>query len=450
MVLRTLFLNRQALWLVMVSVAHAAVAQILVLALADVAQQVSTDRVLPVAQLAIIAACLATGYVLAPLVGLTTLLWHQAGIEAFLHRATHVLVGRTDVFNRTDTRAHRTTGLMGAGWEILDGVCSYLQQLWLVAVRAVLTIATVSYLVNPALLLAYAASLILNIALARGFQPELSRSSYRMEQRRIHLSQAHLGAWENVTLDNPVTSARWGESQSRAIRLFRKARYRNFVSITKVQVSITLLAHLPTLAVLAYLMAQRELNSGLIALVVALPKLLEAMDLQGELASMVSAAGVAKAKLQILRGYLSSPERQSLEEHINLSALGFTIDGRTAGFSRLDGAADGILTSRHTVISGPNGAGKSSLLQLLKQQLGKEAFYYRPDIRQHFDFRTNGESTGQRVLRELELLFSIPHARVLLLDEWNANLDASAQDQVRSRIVEWTAAGGSLVEVRHH
>ena len=100
-------------------------------------------------------------------------------------------------------------------------------------------------------------------------------------------------------------------------------------------------------------------------------------------------------------------------------------------------------------IAGPNGSGKTSLLLHLKELLKERAFYI-PAQSFLFPAVRAGLSTGQRKLRDLRSAFDAAGGRVpvILLDEWDANLDPDNRERISAEIDE-LARSHAVVEVSH-
>jgi ABC-type bacteriocin/lantibiotic exporter with double-glycine peptidase domain len=100
-------------------------------------------------------------------------------------------------------------------------------------------------------------------------------------------------------------------------------------------------------------------------------------------------------------------------------------------------------------LAGPNGSGKTSLLLHLKELLRERAFYL-PAHSFLFPAIRTGLSTGQRKLKDLRSTFDTAQGRVpvILLDEWDANLDPANRERISADIDE-LARSHAVVEVSH-
>jgi ABC-type bacteriocin/lantibiotic exporter with double-glycine peptidase domain len=136
-------------------------------------------------------------------------------------------------------------------------------------------------------------------------------------------------------------------------------------------------------------------------------------------------------------------------------------------------------------VRGGNGSGKSTLLIALKESLRGGAYYWPSHDRLSFDFNTTalaaipvvaaddeeeeedgeakeaeeisaeeleqerkGYSSGERQVKVLREIAAKTHARVYLLDEWDANLDAANRTAARA-IVDELARRALVVEISH-
>ena len=124
-------------------------------------------------------------------------------------------------------------------------------------------------------------------------------------------------------------------------------------------------------------------------------------------------------------------------------------------------------------IRGGNGTGKSTLLASLKTELRHRAFYWPASDRLAFGFtggvvpvdvegddddgktvvtesmdKKLGFSTGERQIKSLEEIVNNTDARIYLLDEWDANLDAANKIKADA-LVDALAARARVVEISH-
>ncbi|RKM06443.1 hypothetical protein D6D84_06870, partial [Moraxella catarrhalis] len=99
-------------------------------------------------------------------------------------------------------------------------------------------------------------------------------------------------------------------------------------------------------------------------------------------------------------------------------------------------------------IKGRNGAGKSSFLLYLKTLLSNRAFYL-PVSHDLFFHQNHKKSTGQKLSSQLmQINNNKSDVDVIILDEWDANLDGINKSHLDELINE-LARQRLVIEVRH-
>ncbi|MBA0190629.1 ATP-binding cassette domain-containing protein [Pectobacterium odoriferum] len=96
------------------------------------------------------------------------------------------------------------------------------------------------------------------------------------------------------------------------------------------------------------------------------------------------------------------------------------------------------------LIMGANGAGKSSIMKYLKSK-HPDALFFGPGIDTDDDGLSG--STGQKQLHQLELLSGVRN-RIILLDEWDANLDTLNTNEMDKRL-NTLSMSNLIIEIRH-
>jgi energy-coupling factor transporter ATP-binding protein EcfA2 len=100
-------------------------------------------------------------------------------------------------------------------------------------------------------------------------------------------------------------------------------------------------------------------------------------------------------------------------------------------------------------VRGPNGSGKSTFLLELKGANPDQVFYLPSSFEQLvWQGKQDGLSTGQRMMRILAEIRQMDEVKVLLLDEWDANLDQE-NTRLADDFLDALAREKVVVEVRH-
>ncbi|EFU76533.1 hypothetical protein HMPREF0381_1530 [Lachnoanaerobaculum saburreum DSM 3986] len=100
-------------------------------------------------------------------------------------------------------------------------------------------------------------------------------------------------------------------------------------------------------------------------------------------------------------------------------------------------------------ICGENGSGKSTILAVLKEKLGDDAYLFSQYLNLYFDGSdSDSKSSGEEVVIKLENILNKVYVKYLLLDEWDANLDKHNISILSSKIDD-VAKHKLIIEVRH-
>jgi ABC-type bacteriocin/lantibiotic exporter with double-glycine peptidase domain len=158
-------------------------------------------------------------------------------------------------------------------------------------------------------------------------------------------------------------------------------------------------------------------------------------------------------------------------DRIKFDRLVLRQDDRTLSCDTVENAV-GMVMARKTGrinVRGGNGSGKSTLLASLKSELKNRAYYWPTTDRLAFEFaageepeideeedadpprvkeKKSGFSSGERQLRSLQEIVRFTDASIYLLDEWDANLDATNR-ATADALVEELAHRARVVEISH-
>ncbi|WP_421694725.1 hypothetical protein [Aestuariivirga sp.] len=192
--------------------------------------------------------------------------------------------------------------------------------------------------------------------------------------------------------------------------------------------------------------------SGMIALAVVLPRLTETLlDISGLVSNLTDYLAL-KGRVAWLNNALIERE-VDLAGRIDLRKLHLKRkengQWQEQPFTSVEDLAALCRGAGRFAITGPNGSGKTSVMLLLKSVFGEQAIYL-PAQAFLFPVISARLSTGQRKLRELRRTLALPREthHVLLLDEWDANLDPANCEALSLRLDELSQTL-MIIEVSH-
>jgi ABC-type bacteriocin/lantibiotic exporter with double-glycine peptidase domain len=374
-----------------------------------------------------------------------------------LLRAT--IQGKTTLFANKAERERRFVFLQREGEDFVTQSCDAGFDFTQTIFNVILNISALVIVVHPALLPAYVLSLAFMSITTHLGKKTLTEATREQRIARIGFDAVQLTAWENLTIGNTTNTARWNSSldsrfENLAVKRLNLSTLREVSSLLS-----TWAAMIPVLSANVWMVSKASSSAELALFVATLPRQLMVLNHLHIVSSWSGFFHELRERYEGLRNALSPVPRTLNIEHdrnIRFSELQLKSVGETAGTSELGNSANTEKLAQWAEstkqgrfkIEGKNGSGKSTLLRALKEYIGGDAFYL-PAEHSALDFPVaNGLSSGQRARSILESL-KISAPRVLLLDEWDANLDPrhrSLLDQVISQLAEQHL----VIEVRHN
>jgi ABC-type multidrug transport system fused ATPase/permease subunit len=314
--------------------------------------------------------------------------------------------------------------------------------------NSVLSILVLGYLLPGNLVLGYGTSLIICGAIIFLLRNTVTRMSSRVENELIDYGAILARAWENTTLGNRYNHGVWQEERDLlAAKYYRSAnKLAGFKQLGNLLLAAASLG--PTVYLVLRVLDNDGLDAALVAAVVVnLTRIFHILSSLSALVYQVLDWSSMNARMQVLFDIEDSLKEAKSPSTIAIE--GILLNGMPVeDFEVLLGMFKQKKYGRFT-IKGANGSGKSTLLQALKKRLLCDAIYL-PAQQGGLSWRTDFHnlSTGQRKLSQLHEISRSKDVKYLLLDEWDANLDAVntvscdlALDEIsKNRVV---------VEVRH-
>jgi ABC-type bacteriocin/lantibiotic exporter with double-glycine peptidase domain len=287
----------------------------------------------------------------------------------------------------------------------------------------------------------------------------LTQATREQREARIGFDAIQLTAWDNLTIGNATNTTRWSATldsrlENLAVKRLKLTTLRETISLLS-----TWAAMIPVLGANVWMVTQASSSTELALFVATLPRQLMVLNHLHIVSSWSGFFHELRERYEGLKSALSEVPANVRSDHdsrirfgeLKLAPMGEA--GETSGFENQINREKVAVWAQETKhgrfrIEGGNGSGKSTLLRSLKESLGYEAFYL-PAEHSALDFPVaGGLSSGQRARFILESL-KISAPRVLLLDEWDANLDVR-QRSVLDQLISQLSERHLVLEVRHN
>lgn len=313
-----------------------------------------------------------------------------------------------------------------------------------------LNLAVLGHEFDPVIFVAFALGSGLAYLFFRSFTSKIDQVAGDSQAARNLLFSKVQRSWDNMFAAHGIHRKHYFQSlrddQDRA----RGAALNAAIWSEGISIATTYVIMLPVVGAAVYLITKNFSSAFLVSMLATLPRQFQVMgNLQVLISYLTLMTGItAQVKSVVEASAVPSVDTRKFVRPDMIQL-------QTSDFSRLSTAAAiadviaGRLQQGRVVVRGSNGAGKSSLLVSVKEAMGDGAYY----LPAHLDFWMPQESrtlsSGERILQTLEFAEGAGLPQVLLLDEWDANLDPENKARMNAKI-EQLAQNRLVIEVRHH
>lgn len=387
--------------------------------------------------------------------------WKQEAQRSFINAFVASNKDNISEWSNKGLKEQKLSILTSEGPNSIHLFIDYIWDFYTYVLSVVLNVLALSIVVEPLFAVAYGFSIscvIVVMKLKRRAQRQLTQKAITA---RIDLCQSLLAAWDNVLLGNEYNFNLWDEKTTLRLNrcLQRNVALERFDQL--LAIFVTLMTAIPSLSVVVYFVF-KHLNDPvtLSAFVVILPLLFMILSYTHQTLSLAFRWTMHRSKLMTIYKTIQGSKESStnLERKVKWGRL--VLSESTAApndsismaypqpiLSHIDLLKHANQSGRLT-IRGENGSGKSTTLMLIKNALAKRAFFLPTHNHLSFISETNKYSTGESLKNRLLEILERVDVDVLLLDEWDANLDKENQEKL-SALIDELSAKKCVIEVRH-
>ncbi|MGK8251681.1 hypothetical protein [Moraxella lacunata] len=300
----------------------------------------------------------------------------------------------------------------------------------------------IAWVLDGFILLGYGLGMVLAMGAVHLFKGRLGNLAKTAQMSRLMLMSGLSKAWDNVIIFNKYNYLRHNRTLTDTLNKAKTdsihAKSMRHLS-SNVGMLVLLVCVLTASGVLFW---QNLGDMAMLAMLVAtLPRQIQMLQMSHELIGYRAEISTLMARLDGLIQLFDTPNA-TLDKHIKKDRIFVKQTNQVFDFDEF--LKNPPSTGRITLV-GDNGVGKSCVLLTLKNRLSERAYYLPAKHELIFD-NTEG-STGQRLIGEIDELTG-DDTPILLLDEWDANLDGVNTDIIHAKLDE-IGKTRLVVEVRH-
>ncbi|MFK0379070.1 hypothetical protein [Pandoraea sp. NPDC090278] len=314
--------------------------------------------------------------------------------------------------------------------------------------NSTLSILVLGILLPGDLLTGYLVTLTLCAAVIVLLRTTIARKSAETEMQFASYGQSLTRIWANTTLGNRYHFEKWShETNGRAESYYTASfRLQCLKQVGNLALALTSLG--PTIFLVWRVVVGGHADPALVAaIIVNLTRIFHILNSLSALVYQVLDLSSMNARLQVL--FATEQDLLKSREYPTGPVGEMTMNGeQVTSYSTTAQMLMSENIGRFT-LRGENGAGKSTFLNYLKGTFGDRALLLPAQQSDLVWQRMNDAgSTGQCALRQLEEASSVPDIQVLLLDEWDANLDQANRIAV-DKMLGALSQEKLIVEIRH-
>lgn len=374
----------------------------------------------------------------------------------YIQKFAELYPGKIVKWSDHEQKSFLSSILTAEAFPTFNSYIEYLYHLTSSGLNVILNLLVLSFLIDSSLILSYIIGVLLSSIILFFQKNSKERLSLKAQERRIQWASLLLKAWDNILLNNAYNLTLWNsqakiKGKNLSEDTITLEKFNQFVGILMAFALI-----FPSLALIIYLAISNLHNAAFLATItVLLPRLFQILSYSYELLFLISGYPMQKAKLNTVLAVIK-PLTHAGDANVLLSRIEWEkLHAKKSSDESINAKELLSLTfpsqGRITLI-GENGSGKTSLLLYLKAKLREQAFYLPSRHELLFEGVSNKLSTGQlasQILDEIKRNVSSP---VILLDEWDANLDSNNRKRLSSLIDDLSQVHCviEILHMKHH
>jgi ABC-type transport system involved in cytochrome bd biosynthesis fused ATPase/permease subunit len=378
--------------------------------------------------------------------------WRLASVESFVQSFIHHNKGQTS-FGHTRNKVKAESWLTNESFTVLDTATNLLYQIYSTLMNSVFNILVIALALDARILAWYAFAGAVLVASNYFFRNKISQTSLTVQESRNELSTSMLSAWQNIFVGNAHNFEIWNSDFSKRMNKTKISATsydltRSLISSGTVSIALLIVATGNGI----FLWENRQSVSLMAALLITMPRQLQIIQSIFAFFNLTLSWTGTREQLKELEKVIHiSQQPNESEKYVSFDAIEM-FNGQEScihpNLNSISGRIQNSVAGRWT-LRGRNGAGKSTLLSLLKEDLAETAFLLPTnyeDLAFEKDFLNH--SDGNRILSVFQRIASLDHVKVIILDEWDANLDGDNLNHINN-MIEILATNKVVIESRH-
>ena len=374
--------------------------------------------------------------------------WINQAHKNFIYGIAQTAYGMTEKFRNSIVREQVESIVSRNSFITIKEYLSFVEGFLSFVLNSLLSMLVLGLLLPGNLLGGYFLSVILCAGFILLVNKAISARSAETENRFISYSDSLSSIWENTTLGNKLNYKNWlFKSQELGENYYKGS---NDLQLLKQCGNLILAAAAlgPTIYLVLRAVENNAAQPALVAaIIVNLTRVFHILNSLSSLVNQLLEWPSMNARLEVMfraEKLLLSDTDLPAKPLSEITLNNQPINDYESVVQALKHVKQGRFTIR-----GGNGSGKSTLLLVLKKFFGESAMMLPAHHGRLVWNNSNPNlSTGQRTLQQIRAIVSRNDVKVLLFDEWDANLDHANKEAINQLLEEITSEL-LVIEIRH-
>jgi len=338
-------------------------------------------------------------------------------------------------------------------WLIIREVNQFIMDALSIFFNVFLNVLVLSMFLDWAFLAAYVIAVPLSLVCILLSKSRLQKKSDAMQKSRSEMMQSLGSGWDTILIGNKWNMSLWRDKFVSRWGIADKAQRKLTLEIDAMSLITLVVSALPILAVLFMSFMRAQGDAAMLAMLVATAprQVLTIQYLSDIIGLFVKLGDKVRRTKRLSENLVFDETSREIGGKITWGSV-YIEETAIHSYDDLNLLTNKFKSGRYT-ITGDNGTGKTTLLTMIKAELGDSAYLLPSQSKMTFfsEVQQREFSTGEKTLenlREISNNVCDGEVTVLLLDEWNANLDKENIRQIDLEIDELSTVA-CVIEVLH-
>lgn len=372
--------------------------------------------------------------------------------RSFIHDFEKNLEFKTFLIKEKEIAKEKESFFNNEIWNVVNESCEYILDFILTLLNICFNIAIIGIAIEKRFIVGYMLAFLVALLFCLFSRKRAENKSLAAQGSHVNMTTVLFYGWDTILSGNNYNHNLWTRSLDQSLKSavaqgINKLRYLSAVSGFAM-----LCSSVPVFSVFFYTMLFGGNIGTNAALVVTLPRQINTIQYLNIFISSIMGWSGVYGKILGLQKAASVPERIIFkQEYIKFDRIQVSRNEENYKFGTFEEFKewDKLKKAGRITIRGGNGSGKSTLLIGLKTSLKNNAYYFSPEMKLFFSNSLDASlSTGEAILSHISEIVKNSQVDVLILDEWDANLDSENMIKI-SHFLDKMAEKLCIIEVRH-